>query len=112
MEHYPCQNRDECHLVDTTRGCFEDVHHLDYPSYTYRGKLETQHRQAHFSKIKVCRALHEAIHATGYVPTKPIPEHMSQDLYDRGSARMAAEQRRQVELGQDLLNQDREARSA
>lgn len=100
METFPCANQASCHLVDTKRGCFEDVHHLQYPSGLYKNRVDSTFREAPFNKVRICRALHDAIHASGHVPGRPSREQMLADI-EVGQSDFADEERElQLDLGE------------
>jgi len=61
MSVRPCTNACEsCPLVTT--GQFADTHHLAYPAFAYRSRIEKQWRELEFNKTDICRCLHNAIH--------------------------------------------------
>lgn len=59
---------------------FADSHHLAYPKRAYRGDTEQDWRELPSNKRHVCRFIHDAIHASGYVPEKPSRGEMERDL--------------------------------
>src|SRR5690242_6244194 len=59
---------------------FADSHHLAYPKSDYRGGIEHEWREMPSNKRHVCRYVHDAIHASGYVPEKPSRGEMERDL--------------------------------
>lgn len=61
---------------------FTDVHHFPYPANRYRSKVEKRWRELPFNKAILCRAVHDAIHASGYVPDKPPFVTMAQEIFD------------------------------
>lgn len=59
---------------------FADRHHLAYPKSAYRSEDEQDWRELPTNKRHVCRYIHDAIHASGYVPEKPSRGEMLRDL--------------------------------
>lgn len=75
MERYPCDPERECRLRDTI-GCFEDVHHRQYPRRDYRKPVERDYRNLDDNKELTCRDRHNEIHATESPPEKPTLREM------------------------------------
>jgi hypothetical protein len=88
MEQLPCQNQDSCHLRDTIRGCFMDVHHLYFPRVAYQTPTEKRFRQLDENKVRICRALHDAEHALEDPPLKPDVEIMQMAITEEKNRRM------------------------
>ena len=59
---------------------FSDRHHLAYPKYAYRTEDEQDWRELPSNKRDICRYVHDAIHASGYIPEKPTQGEMLRDL--------------------------------
>jgi hypothetical protein len=91
MERIPCANQDSCHLRDTSRGCFEDVHHLFYPRKDYRTSTERQFRELDENKVRVCRAVHDNEHALWLIPDKPDLEIMRMAITEERNRRLTPE---------------------
>lgn len=74
MREYPCdperKDTPACPVFEKCGRCFEDVHHLDYPRNKQKTKQERRHRNREFAKERICRAVHEGIHESGYIPEK------------------------------------------
>lgn len=70
MERFPCDPARECRLRDTI-GCFEDVHHRQWPRRSYRSQTEKNYRELDENKELTCRDRHNEIHATTPPPEKP-----------------------------------------
>lgn len=79
MERFPCDSSRECRLRETI-GCFEDVHHKQYPRRAYRNSVERDFRNLDKNKELTCRDRHNEIHATEFPPPKPSIDEMRQAL--------------------------------
>jgi len=77
-----CDYATDCPLakVNGGRGCKEDIHHRYWPRRRYVNKLEKTFRQLLPNTVKICRRLHEEIHATESPPDKPDHEFMSRAI--------------------------------
>lgn len=83
-----------------------DTHHLAYPANQYRTRIEKQWRELAFNKEQVPRCLHNAIHASGYIPEKPSRDEMLDEIWREGRPMRALEERlTQLALGQALLQE-------
>lgn len=78
MERIGCSNQEECRLRDSLMGCREDVHHTQYPRRDYKKGIARVFRELDENKVKLCRALHDEIHATQPPPEMPSIEVMQQ----------------------------------
>lgn len=74
MDRYPCENQESCPLYNSPTGCFEDVHHRQWPRRLYRslGKTAFAFRELDQNKELTCRRRHNEIHATQAPP--PVPD--------------------------------------
>lgn len=79
MERFPCDPTRECPLRDTI-GCFEDVHHRQWPRRVYRrmGQIAMEFRNLDENKELTCRDRHNEIHATQPPPEVPTRQEMRQ----------------------------------
>jgi hypothetical protein len=75
MERFPCDPTRECRLRETI-GCFEDVHHRQWPRRAYQSPVAKEFRDLDENKELTCRDRHNEIHATEMPPEKP-PEKPS-----------------------------------
>ena len=77
MERFPCDPTRNCRLRDTS-GCFEDVHHKQWPRSTYRrmGRLAMDFRNLDENKELTCRDRHNEKHATERPPERPSATEM------------------------------------
>lgn len=76
MERFPCDPSRECRVREKT-GCFEDVHHKEWPRRAYSTPLEKEYRELEDNKELTCRDRHNEIHATQQPPEKPSHEEMN-----------------------------------
>lgn len=58
---------------------FADEHHLFYPKRQYEG-VAAEWREMDGNKRHICRYIHDAIHASGYIPEKPTAAYMEREL--------------------------------
>lgn len=71
-----CTPNESCPYYST--GCFEDTHHVFYPSGDYITPVERLFRNIPENKVEICRREHEDVHATEQPPLKPsydVMEH-------------------------------------
>lgn len=80
-----------------------DTHHAFYPANAYRSHIDKTWREEPFNKIQIERCVHNAIHASGYVPERPPREVMAQEIWEGGSQRAAEELQRQLTIGRSVL---------
>lgn len=84
--------------------CHTDVHHLAYPASDYKTRVERQWRELPINKVQLCRALHDAIHASGYVPEKPFRQEMASEMWNGAiTERSQSELDHQLALGELVL---------
>ena len=78
LERLPCDPQTPCPLRESARGCFEDVHHREYPRATYQalGAVAMAFRELPENKDQRCRNLHNIEHAVAEPPTPPARELM------------------------------------
>ena len=81
MERIACNPTEDCKYYPD---CYEDVHHLYYPSYEYTGVVENRFRELDENKQRLCRALHELRHLTEEPPVKPSREIMEHTIIASG----------------------------
>lgn len=102
------EQRAACPLI--RQECFSDTHHLAYESGRYKTRVERRWRDLDFNKIDICRALHNAIHASGYVPEKPDRETMLHETFMAQTPYRALEERMtQLAIGQAVLQSPEDA---
>lgn len=87
------------------RKCFSDSHHLYYEARHYQTKTEKDFRELDVNKIQLCRAVHDAIHASGYMPEKPAREDMIAAL-DGDRVLSLEERTTQLAIGQSVMQGD------
>ena len=94
MGRTPCSLANEgCPLFETKLGCFEDVHHDFYPASEYSQGVAKVFRELPENKQRLCRAIHNSIHAEQAPPIKPerafmlqaIARHLESELENRPS---------------------------
>lgn len=102
MSKSPCPRAGEgCALPKP----FGDEHHLAYPANQYRTGAEKGWREQPFNKVQICRCLHNAIHASGYVPEKPSRAEMVEEIWNgEATERSQAELDRQLAIGRAMLD--------
>lgn len=73
---------DSCHLKKP----YSDVHHGYHPASSYKTKLEKEFRELPINKERICRCIHNAIHALDPPPEKPSVQEMREviEAYYRG----------------------------
>lgn len=83
---------------------FADTHHLVYPASEYKDKLGEAWRERAFNKVQTARCLHNAIHASGYIPERPERDQMLHEVITTDVPRRAIEERtRQLAIGQAVM---------
>lgn len=83
-----------------------DTHHLAYPRRQYVKGIDKLWRELSINKIQICRALHNAIHASGYIPEKPAREEMAQEAWLGAlTERSIGELDHQLEVGHELIEE-------
>jgi hypothetical protein len=101
MSHKACPFSGEpCPAVERYGGHYTDEHHLYYPRSFFKSQLEQDFRNLDVNKIDIPRCLHDAIHASGYLPNKPSRDAMLLALNGYDSAH---EVERQTLLGNIVL---------
>lgn len=65
-------------------GCYSDIHHLHWPSYNYKTKIERKFRNLPANKERVCRFAHEILHLTQEPPEKPPVSEMMEAIMESG----------------------------
>ena len=68
MEDRPCSPSKDCKLWPD---CFMDIHHMYYPKSLYRTDAEKSFRNLAGNIMRICRALHDDLHANERPPEKP-----------------------------------------
>lgn len=78
MERIPCNknSQDHCPVFGQEGACYEDIHHKYWPRRDYRTQVERQFRSLDINKVKICRAMHNEIHASRRKSDKPPREGM------------------------------------
>lgn len=75
METIDCnpdrQNTTDCPVFVRLGICFADRHHLVFPRAEARHGEAREQRSDPDYQVDICRALHNAIHASGYKPELP-----------------------------------------
>lgn len=84
---------------------FTDQHHLAFPKPRYATTIERHWRGLPDNKIDVCRAVHDAVHYSGYVPEKPARQEMADDLWQGESEWGQRERGVQLEIGRQMLSE-------
>lgn len=95
------EQKQSCPLVQCLGS---DTHHDRYPAHDYKTKIEKTYRDQPFNKAQLPRCVHQAIHASGYIPEKPSRDTMLQEVWDNGSERAAEELERQIAIGKAVLD--------
>jgi hypothetical protein len=67
-------------LFETKLGCFEDTHHDFYPASEYSQGVANVFRELPENKRRLCRAIHNSIHAEEEPPVKPDRAFMLQAI--------------------------------
>lgn len=99
--HCTAEQKAACPLMKSR--CFSDTHHLAYEAKDYSTKVEKEWRELPFNKVQLCRAVHDAIHASGYKPEKPERAVMLAELADMTSFRALQERTTQLAIGQAVM---------
>ena len=101
MEYLPCdpeiRGTEACAVASQQGGCHVDIHRLAFPRGLHRG-IEKKWRDEDFNKVRICVAIHRAIHASGYIPEKPERDTMVNEIWNGGQPLRAM-----VELQTQLL---------
>lgn len=74
-----------------------DLHHAIYPANAYNTKVEKAYRDLAANKVQLSRCVHQAIHASGYIPEKLSRDEMLQEIWAKEPT-----ERSQVELERQL----------
>lgn len=98
----PDNVRAVCPLAQANH-CFSDTHHLQYPRSAHHGQFEREWRNEPFNKVELPRCLHNAIHASGYIPEKPDRQTMVIEHDTGTSIRSMHEREYQIGLGYAAL---------
>jgi hypothetical protein len=81
-----------------------DNHHLEYPAARSHTKVEKAWRELSFNQEQLPRCLHQAIHASGYLPERPSRAEMVQEIWAEEVPYRALEERMvQLAIGQAVL---------
>jgi hypothetical protein len=102
MKECPQEARDNCPL---SRGCVgQDTHHTLFPRRDYKTNVERAFRELPINKVVIPRCLHDAIHASGYVPEKPFRQEMASEMWNGAiTERSQTELEHQIALGEMVL---------
>lgn len=78
MEGVPCPARDTeaCPIFQHEGECYEDKHHIYWPSSEYTSRVEKQFRQLEVNKVMVCRWIHNHLHGITLPPARPTAAEM------------------------------------
>lgn len=71
MENRACNPSEECKFFPN---CFTDIHHIYYPKSLYKTDAEKRFRNLAGNTMRICRALHDDLHAKEKPPEKPSRE--------------------------------------
>lgn len=71
MQERPCNPSQECKIWPN---CFMDTHHMYYPKSLYKTDAEKLFRNLAGNTMRICRALHDDLHANERPPEKPSRE--------------------------------------
>lgn len=84
MERVPCPaaNTTVCPIYQQEGECYEDRHHIYWPSSEYSTRTEKEFRQLEVNKITICRWLHNTIHAVVLPPEHPSVPEMRRTIRD------------------------------
>lgn len=67
----PFANTEQCPIYELEGECYEDKHHLYWPSSEYTTSLEKRFRRLGENVVTICRYLHNTEHALTDKPEKP-----------------------------------------
>lgn len=73
----PPEMRERCPIFELEGECYEDKHHLYWPSSDYNGRVDKEFRQLEVNKMDICRWLHNTLHAVALPPEKPTRSVMT-----------------------------------
>ncbi len=78
LERLPCDPNAPCPLRESQQGCFEDIHHRQWPRRVYEGlgAVAIAFRELPENKDQRCRNLHNIEHAISDPPEVPDRELM------------------------------------
>lgn len=83
---------------------YTDTHHLEFPASRSHTKVQRRWRDLSFNKITVCRGVHQAIHASGYIPERPDRDEMLQEIWSNETPVRAQRERiTQLAIGEVIL---------
>lgn len=76
--HVPCpmRNTEACPIYLLEGECYEDDHHKYWPSNEYKTRTEKQFRTLGSNVIRMCRFIHNTLHATTLPPEHPTVREM------------------------------------
>lgn len=98
------EQRADCPLLQCVG---TDKHHTEYPANAYRTKVEKTFRNLPFNKLQIPRCVHNAIHASGYVPEKPTRDEMLSEIWNNDAenppSRSMVERETQLLIGRSAL---------
>lgn len=82
MENVPCPMRDteHCPIYLQEGECYEDKHHIYWPSSEYTSRAEKQFRVLGSNIIQMCRFIHNTVHAVSPPPEMPSPAEMKAEV--------------------------------
>lgn len=74
-KNIPCPGGD-CPVKRVEGKCYQDIHHEYWPKKDYKSDVEKEFRGLLVNQTFICRALHNAIHASQDPPEKPSRDEM------------------------------------
>jgi hypothetical protein len=82
MEKVPCpmRNTEHCPIFLQEGECYEDKHHVYWPSNEYTTRTEKQFRLLGSKTIEMCRFLHNTLHAIALPPEHPTVAEMRREI--------------------------------
>lgn len=82
MENVPCPmaNTENCPIFIQEGECYEDTHHIYWPSPDYASRIEKEFRQLEVNKVTVCRWIHNHLHSITLPPEHPTITEMRRKI--------------------------------
>lgn len=89
MERLPCspERQRQCPIFQQEGECFEDTHHLFWPTSAYKTPIEKRFRRLDINKVEICRWLHNQEHGLNSSPKKPTVETMREIINEEKQKR-------------------------
>lgn len=81
-KHVPCpmRNTEACPIYLQEGECYEDDHHQYWPSNEYTSRTEKQFRTLGSHVVRMCRFIHNTLHAVTLPPEKPTVAEMKRAI--------------------------------